>query len=738
MMGSCGISGKERGVGVGYSKVRQSLRGFFTLPRVCEVGLFFLAFLPRALYPVSRPLEWYGWSLRFVSAVLRGDWGATYMKEHPGVFLMWLSGIAMAVRRAALGESVIRLPAKETIGLGLTPQELFAAIVPLALVIALEIVLVYILLRRLTCSQAIAVVGAALLALDPFHIAKSKVLMPDGVFSTTMVVSALFGLCYVLNGRRWRDLILSGVFAGLAMLAKMPGILLVPWTGVILLVGWWMGRKASQNGGFLRAVVLSSLVWGGVAAAVFIALWPSMWVRPRLTLEAMYHAASSYAGQPHNHPNYFLGQVITTDQGPLFYLVACLIKSTFITLPFFGVALLLIPAAWRERRKQALAVLALLGYALLYGVQMTMGAKKGIRYVLPVFPPLDVIAAFGIVWWARRLQQWLRVRWFVKVVVVVVLVGQALVSLPCHPYYDVRDNLLIGGHQIGRRLIAPMDEGEGLDQAARYLNDLPGASDLRVGVQMDRAFRKYFDGRVVEFIDPSADYLVFAQNTVTRQSGIEAWQALWDRYRFTQPEYQVSFRGIPYVWVYGTDQASLAAKDVGNSGEGELGGLVDYLGYDVFPSHQIAPAGVVELRLAWKARESLLANYSVFVHLVDGDGQLVAQQDNWPVRGTRPTVTWKPGELVADYYSLPIPLNVSPGRYVIYAGLYDADSGKRLPVFVGGESQPHDRLKVCVIAVRPLIPFGVKVFDVVWLGILLAGCILPMIRRQEVKGRTNA
>jgi hypothetical protein len=45
---------------------------------------------------------------------------------------------------------------------------------------------------------------------------------------------------------------------------------------------------------------------------------------------------------------------------------------------------------------------------------------------------------------------------------------------------------------------------------------------------------------------------------------------------------------------------------------------------------------------------------------------------------------------------------------------------------------------VCEIVIQPLIPLGVKVFDGVWLGILLAGCILPVIKRKEVKGRINA
>lgn len=59
------------------------------------MGLFLLAFLPRALYPVSRPLQWYFRSAQFFQAILEGDWAGTLFSEHPGVTVMWLSGAAL-------------------------------------------------------------------------------------------------------------------------------------------------------------------------------------------------------------------------------------------------------------------------------------------------------------------------------------------------------------------------------------------------------------------------------------------------------------------------------------------------------------------------------------------------------------------------------------------------------------------------------------------------------------------
>jgi hypothetical protein len=101
-------------------------------------------------------------------------------------------------------------------------------------------------------------------------------------------------------------------------------------------------------------------------------------------------------------------------------------------------------------------------------------------------------------------------------------------------------------------------------------------------------------------------------------------------------------------------------------------------------------------------------------------------------------VTWSPGEVIADYYSLPVPLDIPPGRYVIYTGLYDANTGERLPVVMEGGGQPHDRLDVCEITVHPLVPLWTKAFDAVWLGVLLVGLVLPAAKKHGLEEQIDA
>ena len=87
--------------------------------------------------------------------------------------------------------------------------------------------------------------------------------------------------------------------------------------------------------------------------------------------------------------------------------------------------------------------------------------------------------------------------------------------------------------------------------------------------------------------------------------------------------------------------------------------------------YTLTPAGA-ELRvtLFWKARAAPRADYSTFVHVVNGAGSIVAQADAQPVAGTYPTSIWSAGEIVVD--TIPVP--VSSGDYQVYVGLYRWDT----------------------------------------------------------------
>lgn len=91
------------------------------------------------------------------------------------------------------------------------------------------------------------------------------------------------------------------------------------------------------------------------------------------------------------------------------------------------------------------------------------------------------------------------------------------------------------------------------------------------------------------------------------------------------------------------------------------------------------PGGVIAVTLRWRALRSMDTPYVVFIHLIDANGQLVAQQDMEPMN---PTTSWVPGaESIADPHQVEIPASQSPGLYQLRIGMYpQGQPSYRLPV----------------------------------------------------------
>lgn len=89
------------------------------------------------------------------------------------------------------------------------------------------------------------------------------------------------------------------------------------------------------------------------------------------------------------------------------------------------------------------------------------------------------------------------------------------------------------------------------------------------------------------------------------------------------------------------------------------------------------------LRLAWKAQKEVPLTLHVFTHILDEDGDMVAQADHAPQNGRAPTAGWVAGEVVVDEVQLPVTPETG---WTIRVGLYDPVSGARLPRATGGDA----------------------------------------------------
>jgi hypothetical protein len=107
-------------------------------------------------------------------------------------------------------------------------------------------------------------------------------------------------------------------------------------------------------------------------------------------------------------------------------------------------------------------------------------------------------------------------------------------------------------------------------------------------------------------------------------------------------------------------------------------------GYTLSNTLLFSPGETSYLTLFWQADERLLA-YKVFLHLRDDTGNTVAQADFIPLETVngklRPQLIAQAREgFLRLGTTLSIPLDIPPGKYTLWTGLYEAASLQRLPV----------------------------------------------------------
>jgi hypothetical protein len=108
--------------------------------------------------------------------------------------------------------------------------------------------------------------------------------------------------------------------------------------------------------------------------------------------------------------------------------------------------------------------------------------------------------------------------------------------------------------------------------------------------------------------------------------------------------------------------------------EARFGDEISLAGYNL----TVAPS--ITLTLTWQPLRSPQKDYTVFVHVVDASGAVVAQDDSPPVDNVYPTTAWRPGDVVRDVHAV----NFERQAVALRVGLYDRATMLRLPVTSAG------------------------------------------------------
>lgn len=112
----------------------------------------------------------------------------------------------------------------------------------------------------------------------------------------------------------------------------------------------------------------------------------------------------------------------------------------------------------------------------------------------------------------------------------------------------------------------------------------------------------------------------------------------------------------------------------------------------------------IEIRIKWRAIHPPENSYTVFVHLNDSNGAVIASKDYTPLGGSFPTMLWFPkwieGQRVIDPYRLTLPRDAE-GEYYIEIGLYGLRSVARASALDADGKLAGDRFVLGGVRVQP-------------------------------------
>ncbi len=334
-------------------------------------------------------------------------------------------------------------------------------------------------------------------------------------------------------------------------------------------------------------------------------------------------------------------------------------ETTFYALAIFGLAILGTITLLRTARLAGATLLTIVLCGLLYAWAITpLLPFFWERYLLPILPAYLLLIAAGLAYLARRQK-------FLAVPITLIFLAINLYSI--NGYF--RDsNYIKGGYREAMAEIATRAQPgdlillNGPLQAALFSYYQPSHVDSQL-IARDQLLDPL--SAETYLADSTAGYtriwLVESGNPQEYDPNGVARQSLSKFGRFALHRDYVGV-GLD-LFVMGSSQEATTPTAY------DFGGEIMLTGFTV-ESAEINTTDPILLTLFWQAQHQLSNSYTVFTHLINAQGELIAQTDRQPAGGSRPTTSWQPGQTISDSYAILLPSNTPPGTYTLQVGLY--------------------------------------------------------------------
>ena len=598
----------------------------------------------------------------------------------------------------------------------------------------LTIVATYLLAREVLPGQPAVALGAATItAFNPQFIFTNASVNNDGLLTALCSLAVLFSVIVLTRGPSRLRFVALGITVGLAALTKLTGLgLLAPVLVVLVIVGARHSPRAAVQG----AVIVVGLV---VALAGWWYLRNWFLYQDFTGMSRFFEALGGAPGRDLTWRQ-FLGELegFRLSYWAVFgwfnVLAGGWVYRFFDLLVLLGVIGLPLAVTPALKRREHISFAPLLVIVVWLGTvaagyvryNQLIDAATG-RLVFPAISVISMLLAWGLVQFPPRRYRLFLVYGLGAAMLVVALACPFLYIRPAYARPPVVSSQSLGSipNQIGvsygdqMRLLGYELEGEafhpgesvyatlywqGLTEMDRDYSvslvlltpsgDLVGQEDSypglgsfptsqwRVGETIaDRCWvrvRPRTQVPTVAWLGVNVYHLPTMERLPAGENG--------------EPVEQVSLARVKIV-PWETKEYTISSPLSWN-----LGNQIDLIGYDLATT-QVHPGESLELTLYWRARQEPDTDYTVFVHLVDGEGRIWGQDDSYPLRGDYPTSFWEAGEVIRDGHELALPKDMPAGEYGLEVGLYLVPSMERLSVLDDGGQVLDNRIVVSTIAV---------------------------------------
>jgi hypothetical protein len=248
----------------------------------------------------------------------------------------------------------------------------------------------------------------------------------------------------------------------------------------------------------------------------------------------------------------------------------------------------------------------------------------------------------------------------------------------------------IGNEFAPLRRTTTMPLGEDDRMLAEYLQRFTSPNDCLV---TDNLILAFFAGRLVppDLAEVSSarlrsGYLTYDELvSATEAYGCQIVAPVAKRLHRTRHDFVEWAKGrFVGLWLYDGETEVLLAQPLAephplHALQSAFGKQVELVGFDAV-QEQAGADKVLYLSLYWRAVQPLTTDYTVFVHLRDGNNNTLVNGDHQPYNNLVPTSRWPVGQAVKETVRLNLPLDLPGGEYRVMVGLYSPDTLERLPV----------------------------------------------------------